>query len=128
VDIIAKSRGQGAPFPGTARTKATVALLIWACSVVAPHAWSHEGHGNDAAWHACESAQLGEHCAYTKSEMEYIGNCRLVQEDLLCVRNQPLKPAAALETASAFSPTAKGTAEMSSADRAVNSSSIVNKR
>lgn len=129
---MAKNRGQRAPFPGAPRSRTKVAAtLVWVCSVVAPHAWSHEGHGNDAAWQACADRHLGANCAYTKSEMEYIGSCREVQEDLLCVRNQPLKPAAALETvtekASAFSRTAKDIAEISSVAGTANSPSIINR-
>ncbi|MEM9454295.1 MAG: hypothetical protein AAGF11_08960 [Myxococcota bacterium] len=58
-------------------------------------AWGHRGHSNPAPWDACVEHTLGESCQWNDAHgAAYRGTCRSMSEHLLCVRNQPIEPAA----------------------------------
>lgn len=71
-------------------------VLALVASLLSSTAWSHQGLSDDTAWHACDSKQLGQACAYVSAnELEFNGSCRAVRDTLLCIRNRPLQLSAA---------------------------------
>lgn len=70
------------------------ALPLWV-GVAAPAA-AHVGHSSPQPWDACASAELGDACEWENDAGDlYVGTCREVSERLLCVRKEPIIPAAA---------------------------------
>lgn len=52
---------------------------------------AHEGHSNQIPWQSCEDKQLGDPCEYANAARDlYRGSCREMQQQLMCVRNQPI--------------------------------------
>lgn len=69
-------------------------LLGALCITFSTTAIAHDGHTNDKPWLACDARQIGDSCAYKNSANDvYRGTCRLMQEHLICVRNQPIEKA-----------------------------------
>lgn len=76
----------------------TAGLVIFSACLPA---LAHVGHGDELPWQACSQAQKNDPCKYSNSHGDqYIGNCKLFNQALMCVRNQPIvrgkvsKPAA----------------------------------
>lgn len=68
--------------------------LIILCLFIASSCilFAHDGHHTNKAWKACDKKKLSDSCRYVlQDNMLYKGTCRQVQEDLLCVRNQPIE-------------------------------------
>lgn len=62
---------------------------------------AHGGHASPRPWDACAERALGEPCQWQDDQQAlYRGTCRRLAEDLVCVRNQPIAPAARPRTAS----------------------------
>ncbi|MBU2885484.1 hypothetical protein KO507_06895 [Gilvimarinus agarilyticus] len=64
-------------------------VLLVAIVLTAP-ALAHQGHTHRASVEACEDHQRHDSCQYEHADSLYIGSCQLMQEALMCVRNQPL--------------------------------------
>ncbi|KXI30276.1 hypothetical protein [Paraglaciecola hydrolytica] len=55
-------------------------------------ALAHQGHIEDAAMLACTDKQVNDACEYQNQVADrYKGNCRLILEAMMCVRNQPIE-------------------------------------
>ena len=52
---------------------------------------SHDGHGNQGPWKACEEKSLAQSCSYEGHNALYKGSCRSMNNILMCVRNQPIE-------------------------------------
>ncbi len=69
-------------------------LLMSATSVMA-----HQGHSNRAPWDACDELKVNEICEWTNNaHWRYIGTCRAIGDDLMCVRNKPIQKEQALQS------------------------------
>jgi hypothetical protein len=74
----------------TARQLLTAALAV-AMVLLGTPVRAHDGHHSPVPWQACEDKQLDEPCEYRNTAGDlYRGSCREMQQQLLCVRNQPI--------------------------------------
>lgn len=81
-------------FRNSWESRAFVVLGCWLG--LAASATAHNGHTSPEPWHACASSELGDACEWdNKAHDRFIGTCRRVSDDLLCVRNKPIVPASA---------------------------------
>ncbi len=67
----------------------TLALLLTSPGFVG----AHSGHSSRAPWDACDERVLSDGCSWTHGDDLYIGTCRGVGGDLMCVRNEPIRRA-----------------------------------
>ena len=73
----------------TLRAALAVAGLL-VVALAAP-AEAHQGHFDTSAWDACDAHALSDACAWgDDTNHRYRGTCRLIGDDLMCVRNQPI--------------------------------------
>ncbi len=85
-----------ARLPSDGRWIAAVVLSL--CAWCTPGVgWAHDGHGQLPMWQACERATVGESCRFENAAHDrYFGSCRLISDDLVCVRNRPIERASTL--------------------------------
>jgi hypothetical protein len=68
----------------------TMAILVTLCLSCLP-ALAHEEHVFKAPWNACADAVKTQQCSYTNVNGDLLkGTCRVFNEALMCVRNQPI--------------------------------------
>lgn len=76
------------------------ALLCVAALAFSSAATAHDGHGSTLPWEACAEAELGAACSFESgAHMLHVGTCRSMSGALMCVRNQPLRPAGSADEA-----------------------------
>lgn len=69
--------------------RSTIAFIGF--SVLSANAVAHEGHGDELPWQACSALSKNDACEYSNSHGDlYKGHCKLFNEALMCVRNQPI--------------------------------------
>lgn len=69
----------------------SAALLL----LLASRASAHGGHLTDTAWRACDAISLGGACSFENAAGDqFIGSCREMSGELICVRNRPIVYAA----------------------------------
>ncbi len=69
----------------------SAALLL----LLASRAAAHGGHLTDTAWRACDALSLGGACSFENAAGDqFIGSCREMSGELVCVRNRPIVYAA----------------------------------
>ena len=65
---------------------------IIALFLVSDCAFAHAGHPSNVAWRACEVSALNDPCSFQNARKDtYIGTCKLMSSELICVRNQPIQ-------------------------------------
>ncbi len=53
---------------------------------------AHDGHHTKPAWDACKEKVKHDTCSYIMQENKlYAGTCLVISDDLMCIRNQPIK-------------------------------------
>lgn len=68
-------------------TIVTTALLL-ACAAAS----AHDSNPNKLAWQACEAGKKSDACQYTTADKHrYVGTCRPINQQLMCVRNKPIE-------------------------------------
>lgn len=74
------------------KVRYAAATALFAASVTAGTASGHADGVDGAAWTACESAALADACEYTDHhDAVYRGSCRLMSDELPCVRSEPIE-------------------------------------
>lgn len=59
---------------------------------------AHDSHTHSAPWQACENKKKLAQCSFTNGDGDiFKGSCQVFSETLMCVRNQPIIHADALE-------------------------------
>ncbi|GGP99557.1 hypothetical protein [Shewanella ulleungensis] len=69
----------------------TMAVVLLTLTSTCLSAFAHEEHVFKAPWDACADAIKTQQCAYTNAHGDlFKGTCRVFNEALMCVRNQPI--------------------------------------
>ena len=74
--------------------KLSLTKVLFSTALIASPLMStaHQGHHTKPAWDACKEKLQHDTCSYLMQKNRlYSGTCLVIVDELMCVRNQPIK-------------------------------------